>query len=140
LTTYIIDASVAVRWVVDLPHQQEARSLLTFRNRLLAPDFLHAEVGNALTKLIRGKAVSHADGMEAYEDFFRAPVHVLPARPLAHQAMKLALKSGQSLYDCLYLSLAISETGLFATADGRFWKAMKATPHAKHIHFIGIDI
>lgn len=139
MNTFVVDASIAVRWLVQLPHSEQARALLTDRNHLIAPDFLHAEVGSALTKLVRGKVVSQADGVEAFEDFFRAPVRVLPARPLAHRAMNLALKSGQSFYDCLYLALAESEQGLFATADGRFWNAMKATQHAKHIHFIGTE-
>jgi predicted nucleic acid-binding protein len=137
MTTFVIDASIAVRWVVDLPCSDQACALLDHGSRLIAPDFLHAEVGSALTKLVRGKVLSRADGVLAFEDFFRAPVRVLPAHPVAHQAFKLALQSGQGFYDCLYLALAEAEQGLFATADGRFWNAMKATPHARHIHFVG---
>lgn len=136
MSIYVVDASVAVRWVVDLPHADEARSILSFRNRLIAPDFLPAEVGSALTKLVRAEAISSRAGAEAYEDFFRAPVKILSTQAVAHQALKLALKSGQGFYDCLYLSLALSEEGQFVTADGRFWKGMKAT-HAQHIKFIG---
>jgi predicted nucleic acid-binding protein len=137
LSTFIVDASVAVRWLVDLPFAKEARVLLTHRNRLLAPELLQAEVGSALLKLVRGKVLSRTDGEGAFEDFFRAPVRMVPALPVAHHAMKVALQSGQSFYDCLYLALAESEQGLFATADGRFWQAMKTTPHARHIYFIG---
>lgn len=137
MSTFVVDASTAVGWVVNLPYSVKARTLLTFRNHLIAPDFLHAEVGSAMTNLIRGKVVSQRDGVEAYEDFFRAPVRLHPAHAVAHPALKLALKSGKGFYDCLYLALAESEKGLFATADERFWNAMKATPHAKHIHFIG---
>ncbi|MEI7614870.1 MAG: type II toxin-antitoxin system VapC family toxin [Betaproteobacteria bacterium] len=137
MNTFVIDASVAVRWVVDLPFASEARSFLSFQNRLIAPDFLPAEVGSALTKLVRAGSLSQADGVEAYEDFFRAPVRLYPAHPIALTALKTALKQGRSFYDCLYLTLAESEGGRFVTADAVFYKAMKGTPHAKHTHFIG---
>jgi len=139
VSLFIIDASVAVRWLVQLPHHEEARALLAHQHRLIAPDFLNAEVGSALVKLVRAKVLSQTEGFEAYEDFFRAPVRVLPTRPLAHMAQKLALKHGQSFCDCLYLAMAEVEGGAFATADGQFWTAMKATPHAKSIRFIGIQ-
>jgi len=137
MSILVVDASVAVRWLVQLPHSEEARALLSQRYRLVAPDLLHAEVGSALTKLVRAKVLSQAEGIEAFEDFFRAPVRVSPAHPMAHRALKLALKHGQSFYDCLYLAMAEIEAGLFATADGRFWGAMRETPCAKYIHFIG---
>lgn len=137
MTTFIVDASVAVRWLVELPHSSQACALLTYSNRLLAPDFLPAEVGSALTKLVRAKELSRADGLAAFEDFFRAPVRLLPIQAVADRAMKLALKSGQSFYDCLYLTLAEAEQGLFATADGRFNQAMTAIGKAGHLHFIG---
>lgn len=123
--------------MVDLPFASEARSFLSFQKRLIAPEFLHAEVGRALTKLVWAGALSHADGVEAYEDFFRAPVRLCPVHPIAHTALKTALEHGRSFYECLYLTLAEREGGLLVTADGVLWKAMKGTSHAKHIHFIG---
>lgn len=137
MTIFVVDASVAVRWLVDLPHSDAARALLTHQNRLIAPDFLPAEVGSALAKLVRGKVLSRKDGAEAYLDFFRAPVRMLPVHPVAHQALELALKTGQGFYDSLYLALAEAEEGCFATADLRFWNALKATRHGRHIHAIG---
>lgn len=137
MSTIIVDASVAVRWLVKLPFHPVACALLSSANRLLAPDFLNAEVGSALTKLVRAKVLTQKEGLEAFEDFFRAPVHLLPTHPVADRAIKMALKSGQGFYDCLYLALAEAEKGRFATADGKFWKAMKGTTHGSSIQFIG---
>ena len=137
MTTFVVDASVAVRWLVALPHSAEARTLLIHRNRLLAPELIQAEVGSALLKLVRSQVLSQPEGEEAFEMFFLAPLRIVSAHPVAQQAMKIALHSGQSFYDCLYLALAEAEQGLFTTADGRFWRAMQATHHAKHIYFLG---
>jgi hypothetical protein len=137
LSLFVVDASVAVRWLVQLPGHEEARALLTGGNRLVAPELLSAEVGSALSKLVRAKALSRAEGVEAFDDFFRAPVRMLPTRSVAPQALSVALKHGQSFYDCLHLLLAEAEQGQFATADRRFWNAMKATVYGKHMQVIG---
>jgi hypothetical protein len=133
----VIDASVAVRWLVQLPGHEEARALLGSQYRLVAPEFLPAEVGSALTKLVRAGVLTQADGVEAYGDFFRAPVRLLPIQPIAEQAMGLALKMGQSCYDSLYLALAEREGGLFATADGRFCAAIQGTAHGCFLRPVG---
>jgi predicted nucleic acid-binding protein len=46
----VIDASVAVKWVVEEPGTQEA--LLLRQHRLLAPDLLVAECANILWKKV----------------------------------------------------------------------------------------
>lgn len=135
MTLFVVDASVAVRWLVALPHADQARDLLG--HRLMAPELIQAEVGSALVKLVRAKVLTRRDGEEAFDDFFRAPIRIVPAHGVAQQAMKLALQAGLSFYDCLYLALAEAAQGQFATADARFWTAMQDTPHARHIYFIG---
>ena len=49
MSTFVIDASVAIKWVVEEPGTPEA--LLLRRHRLLAPDLLMAECANILWKL-----------------------------------------------------------------------------------------
>jgi predicted nucleic acid-binding protein len=137
LNLIVVDASVAVRWLVQLPGHGEARALFGHQNRLLAPEFLPAEVGSALTKLVRAKALTRKEGLEAFDDFFRAPVRLSPVQQDSRQAMAMALRFGQSCYDCLYLALAEREGGTFATADGRFWKAMRGTTFERHLMLIG---
>ena len=46
MTDLVIDASVAIKWVVAEPDSQTALAL--FRHRLFAPDLLVAECANAL--------------------------------------------------------------------------------------------
>jgi predicted nucleic acid-binding protein len=133
----VIDASVAVRWVVQLPFSEEAGRLVTFANLLLAPDFIHAEVGNALNNLVIQKALPASEAGLAYEDFCRAPVRLLATRPYALNAFQYAQRHGRSFYDTLYLTLAIQEEATLVTADRKFWNALKDTPLASHIHCLG---
>jgi predicted nucleic acid-binding protein len=52
MTALVIDASVAIKWVIDEPGTKEALSLL--KHRLYAPDLLVAECGNILWKRCGG--------------------------------------------------------------------------------------
>lgn len=48
MTGYVVDASVAVKWLVSEDYSEEAASLLDGRMTLVAPDLLFAEATNAL--------------------------------------------------------------------------------------------
>ncbi len=45
MTLYVVDASVAVKWVVEEPGTQQAMALLN-RHELAAPDLILAECAN----------------------------------------------------------------------------------------------
>src|SRR5437016_5133023 len=67
---YVLDSSVAFKWVVqetDTPKALQLRE--DFRNaihELIAPDFFPYEVGNALTKAERQKIIKPPDGWTAW--------------------------------------------------------------------------
>jgi predicted nucleic acid-binding protein len=48
VTVFVIDASVAIKWVIDEPGTRQALDLL--RHTLFAPDLLMAECANILRK------------------------------------------------------------------------------------------
>jgi hypothetical protein len=50
---------------------------------------------DALTRLVRGKVLSRADGVLAFEDFFRAPV--LCRRPLFKNWRRPAMAAGPGI-------------------------------------------
>ena len=58
MTTWIVDASVAIKWVVDEPGTEHA--LLLRRDSLAAPDLLVPECANILWKKVRRKELSEA--------------------------------------------------------------------------------
>jgi hypothetical protein len=68
----VIDASIAVRWLVDLPLSGQARSLLTYQNRLIAPDFLPVEVGSAPVRMLPVHPVAYS-GLRAFRMSIASP-------------------------------------------------------------------
>jgi len=53
----VVDASIAVKWLIAEPHSHEARRLLAPRIDLHAPDFILTEVANVIWKKARRKDI-----------------------------------------------------------------------------------
>jgi predicted nucleic acid-binding protein len=74
--TVVVDASVAVKWVLDEEFTQQARHLLrdSVRLPILAPAHLTSEVTNALYQRVRTtdptKHISAAEAQEASPSFY----------------------------------------------------------------------
>ncbi|MEW6278802.1 MAG: type II toxin-antitoxin system VapC family toxin [Candidatus Eremiobacterota bacterium] len=125
----VLDAGVAAKWVLQEPDSDRAAELLDAWRagevELIAPDLLLAEVGNVLYKRC------HLMGQLEAEEAERGLQLVLQARPelvssehLVESALELALRFGRSVYDCLYVALALRERCNVITADLKLVAAM----------------
>jgi predicted nucleic acid-binding protein len=115
----VLDASVAVKWVLREEHEATARRVLSTRP-LLAPHLLWAEVGNTLWKRHRRRESSVDEVRRMLVDIRRLPVTTFAHWPLLPEALDLAISLDQTVYDCLYLALAEARSSVMVTADRRF--------------------
>lgn len=118
MSTLVIDASVAIKWVVEEEGTAEALALRR-QARLIAPDLLVAECANILWKKVRRNELSAEEAGLAARLLQTAEIEFRPARPLLEEATRLAIALDHPAYDCLYLALAESEDSLFVTADSK---------------------
>lgn len=118
MTDLVIDASVAVKWVVEEPGTAQALSLLR-RGRLFAPDLLLVECANVLWKKVRRKEMSGQEALVATRLLQRADLELCPMRALLDSVTELALALDHPAYDCAYLALAESLSCDLVTADRR---------------------
>jgi len=128
LTTYVIDASVAVKWWVSEEHSATARSLIGKATARQAPDLLMLELGNVLLKKLRLGDVSRTDAAMVLAE---APLLTVlrPSTVLAPRAFELAVEFRQTMYDATYVVLALAEHCPLVTADRRLYNAL--SPHFK---------
>jgi predicted nucleic acid-binding protein len=124
----VVDASVALKWVLPEAGSEAALGLIG-RNRLIAPDLLAVEAGNALWLRVRRRELTAVEARTALVDLLGAPVDYVPDRPLARAALSLAADLGYPAYDCVYLALAMERAGIVVTADRRFAAAVTAHPY-----------
>lgn len=112
MKTYILDASVIVKWYAsEREADLEAARQILFdleQGKILAKvsDFLVHELANAL---IKGKRLDGKKTIDALKLFFKTKVEVIPTDfSLVKIAVPLAIKYNLTFYDAVYVALAKS--------------------------------
>jgi predicted nucleic acid-binding protein len=119
VNTLVIDASIAVKWVVEEEGTPQALRLRK-QAKLIAPELLVAECANILWKKVRREDLSREEALLAARLLQIAEIELLPTRSLLEAATRIALDLDHPAYDCLYLALAVERECRFVTADERF--------------------
>jgi len=123
----IVDASVALKWVLQEHDSDRAMALLA-NEALASPELFWAECANVLWVKARRGQINAAHARAAFAAIDAAPVSVVAGRALAAAAHAIAFELDQSAYDCLYLAAALAERCAFVTADEAFARAALAHP------------
>lgn len=118
MNTLVIDASIAIKWVVEEDGTELALALRQ-QARLMAPDLLVPECANILWKKVQRKELSRDEALFAARLLQSAEIELVPARALLEVTTHLAIKLDHPAYDCLYLALAAENDCRFITADER---------------------
>jgi predicted nucleic acid-binding protein len=134
LTAFVVDASVAIKWVLPEIHSDAARRLLVKRPRLSAPDLIWAEAGNIVWKRWRKGEVPEATSV--LRDIRELKLEIQPSEPLMDAAWEVASAFNRSFYDSLYLALAIREGCMLVTADLRLYNALRGSTLASRLLWI----
>ena len=124
----VVDSSVVVKWFLPEPSRPEALRLLrSYREQtlqLISPALLLSEVSNVFCKRVRRRELSASQAGQAFRLLkIHSPVLITDADVL-EEAVRLAIASGQAVYDCLYLALALRRGCDLITADRKFHAAM----------------
>jgi predicted nucleic acid-binding protein len=131
----VIDASVAIKWVVEEAGTVDALALLQAGN-LAAPDLLTAECVNILWKKVRRTELLRDEAIVAARLLQGADIEIFPTRQLLKTATAIAIDLDHPAYDCVYLALALDNRWRFATADEHLRRKL-AQPHVsdrfKHV-------
>ncbi len=101
------------------------------------PDLLYAEAGNALWKKLRRGDLREPEARRIIQAIRRAPFVVRPAKSLVARALELAHETGRTVYDSVYLALAIRHRCALIAADERLFNSVKSGPYAAHIRWLG---
>ena len=124
MSRVVVDASVAVKWVVEESGTAEALEILK-RHSLSSPDLLVAECANILWKKVKRGELDEEEAVMAARLIQRSDVEILPTRALMESALNLAVELDHPAYDCIYLSLALENGWLFVTADERLVRKLE---------------
>lgn len=116
----VIDASVAVKFLVREHDTEQARLLISSPEVLIAPDWLLVEAASTFWKKVKRSELLAIHAERHMEDLPQFFGRLFSSSELASEALKLALRLKHSVYDCLYLALAQREQSRLVTADEAF--------------------
>ena len=121
-------ASVVIKWFVPEAGSDAASRLLASEDRLAAPDLLFAEVANAIWKKVLRGQLTRAESQLLVSDIEHIAVDTTPCRALANDAHAIALITSRSVYDSMYVALALRLDTRVITADERFFHGLQSFP------------
>ena len=136
MSEVVVDASVAIKWFIPEHDSAEAVRLLESGVSFLAPDLIGPEIANTLWKKARRAEISAGDVTASLTAFEKLNVEIYPSAILLPAALELAMNLDRSVYDCLYLSLAIARDCTVVTADQKFAAVVTASPFADRLRLL----
>jgi predicted nucleic acid-binding protein len=131
----VVDASVALKWVIGEPGSESATALRD--DELIAPNLWLAEAASALWRRVRLRELGADEAFRRMAELAGAPVASLPLDPYVETALKIATETSHPLYDCLYAAVAMAHDTYVVTADRRFAAAAALPPLAGKVRLLG---
>ena len=133
MSLVVVDASVAAKWF--LPENGEAladRALALLDQydkkevQFVVPDLFYVEIASAIWKAVRVGRVPRAFGDQALVLLTQREFATVPSLKLLDSAFQIATAYGRSVYDSLYVALAVQTKSQLITADERLANSLAA--------------
>jgi predicted nucleic acid-binding protein len=136
VSRFVVDASVAFKWFLPEDHMEAARRLLDGSHTLLVPDLLYVEFGNILWKRVQRGEMTEAEALAPLGALGALPLETHSSWPLVLPALEIACRTGRTVYDSLYLALAVREHGVMVTADRKFYDLLQVSALSSHVRWV----
>lgn len=130
METRVVDASVAVKWILDEPPlSSQAKNLYQLskagKYKLIVPELFDLELASAINKRIKKGMLSIRKAVDLQGLMMGFPFVEYSDRELSDVALENAYRYDVSVYDGVYLALAEIYGAPLITADQQLIKACK---------------
>jgi predicted nucleic acid-binding protein len=130
MNDYVVDTSVAVKWVLAEPDSNKALQVVTdtvaANKRLFVLDLVLVEAANVFwTRYHRG-LLTLPEAQQALTLLLQATVQVLPCLPILQVAFDLAARYNVAVYDALFVAVLQNLGADGVTADEPLVRAVGA--------------
>lgn len=133
MSLFVLDASVAAKWFLpaagETLRDEALRLLQRYTNgqlRFVVPDLFWAEFANILWKAVRQGRWTKASADTAIAAMTDRNLPTVPSVTLIEQAFTIATAFDRTVYDSLYVALAVNSKAQLVTADERLARALAA--------------
>ena len=132
MKSFVLDASVALRWFLDksvTPYAVHVKQFLLDGRLAVVPALWHLEMANALAVAERRRVLESAELERALRDIeglLRNVIDTDPSHFSLRETCKLARSFRLSAYDACYLNLALRDGLPLATLDDDLRRAARS--------------
>ncbi|MCK5853147.1 type II toxin-antitoxin system VapC family toxin [bacterium] len=119
MTSIVLDTSVAVAWFLPEVFSSEARE---WRNKMMkkevefyVPNLHFYEFGNVLRKYVLFRDISQEIAQEIFSLHLESPLKIIS--PNKSELLKTSLKYNSTIYDAVYISVALDLQAPLLTAE-----------------------
>lgn len=136
MTNYIVDASVAAKWYLPEEHSGSASQLINDQFILHVPDLFYCEIANVLWKRVSRTELDSKKALEILNAIEAFPFKVNNSNTFIVAAFEIACQIKCTVYDSLYLAIAVYHDCQMVTADKRFYNTVLDSNLSKNIIWI----
>lgn len=127
MNVVVLDASIAAKWIFWEPGSELAQTLLYEQYLFYVPDIFYVEMDAIIAKKFRKRELNSD---EAYVK--RAQVQRLALKKWSHLsltdlAFDISVTLPVTIYDAIYMALAVEKKTVMWTADDRLVRGMRNT-------------
>lgn len=133
MTVLVLDASVALKWAIPSANETLTTESLQLLQRyvdgdvnFIVPDIFWAEIANVLWRGARQHQWPQTLAEAAASAMKDRAFTTVSSQTLLDDALTIAFAHDRSVYDCLYVALAIRAKAQMITADERLANALAA--------------
>ena len=145
MNLFVLDASVAAKWFLppeNEPLAEEAWNILkgfqADELRLIVPDLFWAEVTNVLWKVVRQGRYDQSAAEPALAMFRSLQLPTISSLSLVGIAFSLACTHARTVYDCIYVALALESKATLLTADEKLANALAGSLPVKYLGAVSL--
>ena len=133
MSLLVVDASVAAKWVLPPTGETLVDEAVDLLNRYVAgkirfvvPDLFWAELANLLWKAVRKQRCTRTAAEAGIHALKTRGLATIPSHKLVESAFAIANAFERTVYDSLYIALALDSSAQLITADEKLANAVAA--------------
>jgi predicted nucleic acid-binding protein len=132
----VMDASVLIKLYIRELGSADAEQAVKAADLILAPDLLLPETANVIWKYVRRGELAPVDANAILDDILQMPIRITPSLELIEVALRIAVETDRTIYDSLYIALAMHANAILISADERLVNALATTRYASLIQLV----
>ncbi|MDR9418702.1 type II toxin-antitoxin system VapC family toxin [Gracilimonas sp.] len=133
MSNFVLDASIAAKWIFLEEDSDKAEELLENNYGFIVPDLFYIEMDSIIGKKVRRRELEVTDAPRKRDQIQKIATDVVYHQTVAKLAFDISISLPVTMYDALYLALAVEKQAVMWTADERLVRGLSNTIFSEYI-------